>query len=35
VNPRPGVDLQQIVARMVAIDPNTRARVREIAGAGL
>jgi tripartite-type tricarboxylate transporter receptor subunit TctC len=35
VNPRAGDDLQQIVARMVAIGPDTRARVREIAGAGL
>jgi tripartite-type tricarboxylate transporter receptor subunit TctC len=35
VNPRPGADLQQIVARMVAINPDTRARVRAIAGAGL
>jgi tripartite-type tricarboxylate transporter receptor subunit TctC len=35
VNPRPGDDLQQIVARMIAINPDTRARVREIAGAGL
>lgn len=35
VNPRPGIDLQEIVARMVAIDPYTRALVREIAGAGL
>jgi tripartite-type tricarboxylate transporter receptor subunit TctC len=35
VNPRPGDDLQRIVARMVAINPETRARVREIAGAGL
>jgi tripartite-type tricarboxylate transporter receptor subunit TctC len=35
VNPRPGNDLQQIVGRMVAIDPATRALVREIAGAGL
>lgn len=35
VNPRPGVDLQQIVGRMVAINPDTRALVREIAGAGL
>jgi tripartite-type tricarboxylate transporter receptor subunit TctC len=35
VNPRPGADLQRIVARMVAIDPATRERVREIFGAGL
>ena len=35
VNPRPGDDLQKIVARMVAINPDTRARVRAIAGAGL
>lgn len=35
VNPRPGADLQRIVARMVAIDPDTRALVREITGAGL
>jgi tripartite-type tricarboxylate transporter receptor subunit TctC len=35
VSPRPGADLQRIVARMIAIDPHTRARVREIAGTGL
>jgi tripartite-type tricarboxylate transporter receptor subunit TctC len=35
VNPRAGNDLQEIVARTVAIGPDTRARVREIAGAGL
>jgi tripartite-type tricarboxylate transporter receptor subunit TctC len=35
VSPRSGTDLQRIVARMVAIDPQTRARVREIAGTGL
>jgi tripartite-type tricarboxylate transporter receptor subunit TctC len=35
VNPRPGVDLQRIVERMIAINPYTRTRVREIAGTGL
>jgi tripartite-type tricarboxylate transporter receptor subunit TctC len=35
VNPRPGEDLQEIVGRMVAIDPGTRVLVREIVGAGL
>jgi hypothetical protein len=35
VKPRPGEDLQDIVGRMVAINPDTRAFVREIVGAGL
>ncbi len=35
VKPRPGVDLQQIVGRMIAINPDTRALVREMVGPGL
>lgn len=35
VNPRMGDDLERIVGRMVAINPDTRALVREIVGPGL